>query len=89
MDGIKPAAIVRKGKKNKFPIFIQNFSVTERNKVWCTDFTYILINGKMRYIVLIDLAKRESENYLKFLTGFTGQILQGIKNPEVPGWVLQ
>ncbi len=53
-----------KGKKNKvFPnILNQNFSVTERNKVWCTDFTYIrLTNGKMRYnCIIIDLAKREA-----------------------------
>ena len=53
-----------KGKKNKvFPnILNQNFSVTERNKVWCTDFTYIrLTNGKMRYnCTIIDLAQNES-----------------------------
>ncbi len=53
-----------KGEKNKvFPnILNRNFSVTERNKVWCTDFTYIrLINGKMRYnCTIIDLAKREA-----------------------------
>ncbi len=53
-----------KGEKNKvFPnILNQNFSVTERNKVWCTDFTYIrLTNGKMRYnCTIIDLAKREA-----------------------------
>ena len=53
-----------KGEKNKvFPnILNQNFNVTERNKVWSTDFTYIrMANGKMRYnCTILDLSKSEA-----------------------------
>ena len=53
-----------KSEKNKvFPnILNQNFNVTERNKVWSTDFTYIrMANGKMRYnCTILDLSKREA-----------------------------
>ena len=52
------------GEKNKvFPnILKQNFNVTENNKVWCTDFTYIIMaNGKMHYnCTILDLSKREA-----------------------------
>ena len=40
------------GEKNKiFPNLLkQNFTADAKNKIWCTDFTYIrLSNGKMRY----------------------------------------
>ena len=49
--------------KKIFPnILKQNFNVVEKNKVWCTDFTYIrMANGKMRYnCTILDLAKREA-----------------------------
>ena len=38
----------------------QDFNVTQKNKVWCTDFTYIrLKNGKMRYnCTILDLYDR-------------------------------
>ena len=53
-----------KGEKNKvFPNLLnQNFSVPRKNKVWCTDFTYIrMANGKMHYnCSIIDLYKREA-----------------------------
>lgn len=53
-----------KGEKNKvFPNLLnQNFSVPSKNKVWCTDFTYMrLANGKMHYnCSIIDLYKREA-----------------------------
>lgn len=56
----KPAYV--KGVKNKiFPNLLhQNFHIEERNKVWCTDFTYIrLANGSMRYnCTIIDLYDR-------------------------------
>lgn len=52
------------GERNKiFPnILKQNFDVEEKNKVWCTDFTYIrMANGKMRYnCTILDLSKREA-----------------------------
>ena len=50
------------GEKNKiFPNLLkQNFAVDAKNKIWCTDFTYIrLSNGKMRYnCTIIDLYDR-------------------------------
>ena len=53
-----------KGEKNKvFPNLLnQNFNISERNKVWSTDFTYIrMANGKMRYnCTILDLSKREA-----------------------------
>ena len=62
------AATVRKkrtyvhGEKNKiFPNLLkQNFTADAKNKIWCTDFTYIrLSNGKMRYnCTIIDLYDR-------------------------------
>lgn len=49
-------------KKNKiFPNLLkQNFTANAKNKIWCTDFTYIrLSNGKMRYnCTIIDLYDR-------------------------------
>jgi len=51
-----------RGEKNKiFPnVLKQNFTADEKNKIWCTDFTYIrLSNGKMRYnCTIIDLYDR-------------------------------
>lgn len=51
-----------RGEKNKiFPnILKQNFTADAKNKIWCTDFTYIrLSNGKMRYnCTIIDLYDR-------------------------------
>ena len=51
-----------RGEKNKiFPnVLKQNFTADEKNKIWCTDFTYIrLSNGKMRYNCrIIDLYDR-------------------------------
>lgn len=51
-----------RGEKNKvFPNLLkQDFRVNEKNKVWCTDFTYIrLANGNMRYnCSIIDLYDR-------------------------------
>lgn len=53
-----------KGEKNKvFPNLLnQDFNVSEKNKVWSTDFTYIrMANGKMRYnCTILDLSKREA-----------------------------
>lgn len=50
------------GEKNKiFPNLLkQNFTADAKNKVWCTDFTYIrLSNGKMRYnCTIMDLYDR-------------------------------
>lgn len=57
----KKQAYVR-GEKNKiFPNLLkQNFTADAKNKIWCTDFTYIrLSNGKMRYnCTVIDLYDR-------------------------------
>jgi len=38
----------------------QNFAVSEPNRVWCTDFTYLyLTNGTVRYnCMIIDLCDR-------------------------------
>lgn len=51
-----------RGEKNKiFPnVLKQNFTADAKNKIWCTDFTYIrLSNGKMRYnCTIIDLYDR-------------------------------
>ena len=51
-----------RGEKNKiFPNLLkQNFTADAKNKIWCTDFTYIrLSNGKMRYnCTVIDLYDR-------------------------------
>lgn len=51
-----------RGEKNKlFPNLLkQNFSADAKNKIWCTDFTYIrLSNGKMRYnCTILDLYDR-------------------------------
>lgn len=51
-----------RGEKNKiYPNLIkQNFNVSKKNSVWCTDFTYMrLANGKMRYnCSIIDLYDR-------------------------------
>ena len=53
-----------RGERNKiFPNMLkQNFNIAEKNKVWCTDFTYIKMkNGAMRYnCTIIDLANREA-----------------------------
>lgn len=50
------------GIKNKIApnLLHQNFTVSVKNKVWCTDFTYIrLANGKLRYnCTIIDLYDR-------------------------------
>lgn len=50
------------GEKSKiFPNLLkQNFTADAKNKVWCTDFTYIrLSNGKMRYnCTIMDLYDR-------------------------------
>jgi len=52
----------QKGKPHKvFPNLLeQNFQVSEKNKVWCSDFTYLkLTNGKFRYnCTIIDLHER-------------------------------
>lgn len=49
----------KKGKANKvFPNLLnQNFKADGKNKVWCTDFTYVyLANGVVRYnCTIIDL----------------------------------
>lgn len=59
----KKQAYVR-GEKNKvFPNLLkQNFSADAKNRIWCTDFTYIrLSNGKMRYnCTVIDLYDRSA-----------------------------
>ena len=53
-----------KGENNKtFPNLInQKFDVDAKNKVWCTDFTYIrMANGKMHYnCTILDLFNREA-----------------------------
>lgn len=50
------------GKKHKLfdNLLNQNFTVNEKNKVWCTDFTYMRQpNGKFRYnCTIIDLYDR-------------------------------
>ena len=54
----------KKGKANKvFPNLVnREFNVTEPNKVWCTDFTYMpRPNGSMRYnCSIIDLFDRSA-----------------------------
>ena len=59
---MKKKPVYVNGTKNKiFPNLIkQSFKVPSKNKVWCTDFTYIrLANGKMRYnCTIIDLFDR-------------------------------
>ena len=62
------AFIIRKksgytsGKKHKIfdNILNQNFTASEKNKVWCTDFTYMRVSGgKFRYnCTIIDLYDR-------------------------------
>ena len=62
------AVIMRKksgytsGKKHKIfdNILNQNFTASEKNKVWCTDFTYMRVSGgKFRYnCTIIDLYDR-------------------------------
>ena len=59
----------RKGHAHRiFPNLLnQNFSVSEQNRVWCTDFTYLFLsNGTVRYnCTIIDLHDRSvvaSEN---------------------------
>lgn len=51
-----------RGENNKiFPNLIkQRFDVDEKNKIWCTDFTYMRMgNGKMRYnCSILDLHER-------------------------------
>lgn len=51
-----------KGQRNKvFPNLLkQKFDVAEKNKIWCTDFTYMRLgNGKMRYnCSIIDFHER-------------------------------
>ena len=51
-----------KGTKNKIfaSLLKQNFRAETKNRVWCTDFTYIrLANGKMRYnCSILDLYDR-------------------------------
>ena len=52
----------KKGQAHKiFPNLLnQHFKVTEKNKVWCTDFTYLFLsNGYLRYnCTIIDLYDR-------------------------------
>lgn len=54
----------KKGKANHvFPNLLnQNFDVDERNKIWCTDFTYLpQKDGSMRYnCTIIDLYDRSA-----------------------------
>lgn len=46
----KPAYVKRVKNKIFSNLLHQNFHIEERNKVWCTDFTYIrLANGSMHY----------------------------------------
>ena len=62
------AAVMRKkpryvrGAKNKIftNLLKQDFRAEAKNKIWCTDFTYIrLANGKMRYnCSILDLYDR-------------------------------
>lgn len=51
-----------RGEKNKvFPNLLkQNFAADAKNRIWCTDFTYIrLANGRMRYnCTVMDLYDR-------------------------------
>ena len=51
-----------RGQKNKvFPNLLnQKFNIDKKNKIWCTDFTYIRMgNGKMRYnCSILDLHER-------------------------------
>ncbi|CVI72756.1 Integrase core domain protein [Clostridiales bacterium CHKCI001] len=54
----KKGTYVRGERNEIFPNLLkQNFTADEKNKIWCTDFTYIgLSNGKMRYnCTMIDL----------------------------------
>lgn len=52
----------KKGQAHKiFPNLLnQHFEVTEKNRVWCTDFTYLFLsNGSLRYnCTIIDLYDR-------------------------------
>lgn len=52
----------KKGQAHKiFPNLLnQHFEVSEKNKVWCTDFTYLFLsNGALRYnCTIIDLYER-------------------------------
>lgn len=61
------AVIMRKkpnyiaGKKHKIfdNIIKQGFTIDSKNKAWCTDFTYMFINGQVRYnCTIIDLFDR-------------------------------
>ena len=80
------------GEKNKtFPNLLnQNFAVDAKNKVWCTDFTYIrLSNGKMRYnCTVIDLYDRSavaSLNSGHINAGLAIDTLKRAINNEKPG----
>ena len=52
----------KKGKANKvFPNLLnQNFVAASKNKIWCTDFTYLFLdNGTVRYnCTIIDFFDR-------------------------------
>ena len=60
----KPGYKYKAGKKNKIfdNLLNQNFTVDCKNKVWCTDFTYMRqLNGKSRYnCSIIDLYDRSA-----------------------------
>lgn len=63
LKGNKDAYCKQKQKilEEIFPNLLkQNFTADAKNKIWCTDFTYIrLANGKMRYnCTIIDLHDR-------------------------------
>lgn len=58
----KKAQNAEGGEHKKFPNIVnREFSASERNRVWLTDFTYIaLANGGMRYnCTILDLYSRE------------------------------
>ena len=59
------------GKKNKIfdNLLNQNFTVDCKNKVWCTDFTYMRQpNGKFRYnCSIIDLFDRSAVGSFRIL----------------------
>lgn len=72
-----------RGQRNKvFPNLLnRNFSTEEKNRIWCTDFTYIRLgNGRIRYnCSIIDLYDRTAVSSVNSDYINTGLAIEALK----------
>jgi Transposase and inactivated derivatives len=62
---IRPNTTYKRIEENvKLDLIKRNFNVNAKNKVWCTDITYLIFNNKRAYLsTVIDLYNRKVVSY--------------------------